>query len=317
MMAPQTWGRASMGWRFRSAAVRLSACSRMPRAISAGLDFLRPKSMDGSGDLGLDAGRQLEVAESTEGVAPDPLLLDARLAPLLFPIDDRDGLLHDEPRFPASRDRLDGRAAAREHVIHDPDAVPFRYVSLDQLLHAVAFGLLADREHADHLSVLAVRRIGHRDRDRIGADQEPAHRSDRLEDALEHEIAHDLARLRIGETHAAVDVEAGERAGRQRKTGHRAPLECLGLDEDLDQLLAGCVHRLNSSMRRRCVNGRTGRRARGTGPMGPKSRRPRRPPGSAPPRTRAGASGSPPEAGCLRFRPGREPGAGRWRRGYA
>src|SRR5207247_10371002 len=101
-----------MVWGVGSGAVGLSACSRMPRAISAGLDFLRPKSMDGSGDLGLDAGRQLEVAERTEGVAPDPLLLDARLAPMLFPVDDRDGLIHDERRFPASQARLDGSDAA-------------------------------------------------------------------------------------------------------------------------------------------------------------------------------------------------------------
>src|SRR5882762_7439540 len=106
MIAPQTWGRASMGSRFRSAAVRLRACSRMPRAISAGLDFLgwecmgpgldffRPKSIGRSGDLGLNARGLLQLAERAERVAADPLLLDSRLAPLLLPVDDRDGLLH-------------------------------------------------------------------------------------------------------------------------------------------------------------------------------------------------------------------------------
>src|SRR5438874_5617608 len=98
MIAPQTWGRASMGSRFRSAAVRLSASSRMPGAISSGLDFLGsegvgpglgflgsegvgpglgfpgPDGINRSGDLGLNAGGLLQLAERAERVAADPLL---------------------------------------------------------------------------------------------------------------------------------------------------------------------------------------------------------------------------------------------------
>jgi hypothetical protein len=87
------------------------------------------------------------------------------IRPALLPVDDADSRLHHEARSAERLDRIEQRAAGRDDVLDEADALTLLVRALDALRGAVFLRLLADDD--ERQAGLQRRRGGQRDRSEL------------------------------------------------------------------------------------------------------------------------------------------------------